>query len=148
MKRLVVLIGLFFAFGCGLHAQAAAAPVDVKVCDVVKSPASFDGKLVRIKGTVVAGFDEFIIKDATDPNCGYQVNGIWLSYPRGSKAKSGPGGDRDGAAGAQLCRHIKNSLSHAGDARKEQGLQAVRLPAFAAAPEGRQTCAWDARATK
>jgi hypothetical protein len=90
MKRLVVLIGLFFAFGCGLHAQAAAAPVDVKVCDVVKSPASFDGKLVRIKGTVVAGFDEFIIKDATDPNCGYQVNGIWLSYPQGSKAKSGP----------------------------------------------------------
>ena len=89
MKRLVVLIGLFLAFGCGLHAQAAA-PVDVKVCDVVKSPASFDGKLVRIKGTVVAGFDEFVIKDATDPNCGYQVNGIWLSYPQGSKAKSGP----------------------------------------------------------
>jgi len=84
------LIGLFSAFGCGLHAQAAAAPVDVKVCDVVKSPASFDGKLVRIKGTVVAGFDEFIIKDATDPNCGYQVNGIWLSYPQGSKASPGP----------------------------------------------------------
>ncbi|HKN20999.1 MAG TPA: hypothetical protein VJX73_06270 [Terracidiphilus sp.] len=89
MKRLVVLSGLLLAFGCGLHAQAAA-PVDVKVCDVVKSPASFDGKMVRIKGTVVAGFDEFIIKDATDPNCGYQVNGIWLSYPQGSKAKSGP----------------------------------------------------------
>jgi len=89
MKRFVVLIGLLLAFGCGLHAQAAA-PVDVKVCDVVKSPASFDGKMVRIKGTVVAGFDEFVIKDATDPNCGFPVNGIWLSYPQGSKAKSGP----------------------------------------------------------
>jgi hypothetical protein len=89
MKRLVVLIGLLLAFGCGLHAQAAA-PVDVNVCDVVKNPASFDGKMVRIKGTVVAGFDEFLIKDASDPNCGYQVNGIWLSYPQGSKAKSGP----------------------------------------------------------
>ncbi|MGD0479277.1 MAG: hypothetical protein ABSA42_03845 [Terracidiphilus sp.] len=89
MKRFVVLIGLLLAFECGLHAQAAA-PVDVNVCDVVKNPASFDGKMVRIKGTVVAGFDEFVIKDATDPNCGYQVNGIWLSYPQGSKAKSGP----------------------------------------------------------
>ncbi len=93
MKRLVVLISLLFGFGCGLHAQAAApaaGTIDVNVCDVVKSPASFDGKMVRIKGTVVAGFDEFIIKDATDPNCGFQVNGIWLSYPQGSKAKSGP----------------------------------------------------------
>ena len=89
MKRFIVLVGLLLAFECGLHAQAAA-PVDVKVCDVVKNPASFDGKMVRIKGTVVAGFDEFVIKDATDPNCGFQVNGIWLSYPQGSKAKSGP----------------------------------------------------------
>lgn len=89
MKRFVVLIGLLSAFGCELNAQAAA-PVDVNVCDVVKNPAPFDGKMVRIKGTVVAGFDEFIIKDATDPNCGFQVNGIWLSYPQGSKAKSGP----------------------------------------------------------
>jgi hypothetical protein len=89
MKRNIALIGLLFACGCGLHAQAAA-PVDTTVCDVVKNPASFDGKMVRIKGTVVAGFDEFIIKDAADPNCGFQVNGIWLSYPQGSKAKSGP----------------------------------------------------------
>jgi hypothetical protein len=89
MKRNIALIGLLFACGCGLHAQAAA-PVDTTVCDVVKNPASFDGKMVRIKGTVVAGFDEFVIKDATDPNCGFQVNGIWLSYPQGSKAKSGP----------------------------------------------------------
>jgi hypothetical protein len=89
MKRFIVLIGLLLAFECGLHAQAAA-PVDTTVCDVVKNPASFDGKMVRIKGTVVAGFDEFVIKDAADPNCGFQVNGIWLSYPQGSKAKSGP----------------------------------------------------------
>ena len=93
MKRFVVLTGLLLAFGCGLHAQGAAppaGPVDVNVCDVVKNPAPFDGKMVRIKGTVVAGFDEFVIKDASDPNCGFQVNGIWLSYPQGSKAKSGP----------------------------------------------------------
>jgi hypothetical protein len=93
MKCCLVFSGLLLAVACSLHAQApaaAAGPVDVNVCDVVKSPASFNGKMVRIKGTVVAGFDEFLIKDATDPNCGYQENGIWLSYPQGSKAKSGP----------------------------------------------------------
>ena len=57
---------------------------------MVKKPASFDGKMVRIKGTVAAGLDEFVIKDAADPNCGFQVDAIWLSYPAGTKAKSGP----------------------------------------------------------
>ena len=71
-------------------AGPSAGPVDVNVCDVVKDPASFNGKMVRIKGTVVAGIDQFVIRDATDPNCGFQVNAIWLSYPEGSKAKSGP----------------------------------------------------------
>ena len=89
MKSSMVLFGLFLAVGSSLHAQAAV-PVDVKVCDVVKSPAQYNGKMVRITGTVVAGFDEFVIKDVPDPNCGFQVNAIWLSYPQGSKAKSGP----------------------------------------------------------
>jgi hypothetical protein len=93
MKRFMVLVGLLLAFECGLHAQAAGAaagPVDVNVCDVVKNPASFDGKMVRIKGTVVAGFDEFVIKDASDPNCGFEVNAIWVAYPTGTKGKAGP----------------------------------------------------------
>ena len=101
-----------FGFGCELYAQAGAAqaggqaggqagagqagapqagaPVDTTVCDVVKKPEAFDGKIVRIKGTVFAGFDEFAIKDATDPNCGYTVNAIWLDYPTGTKGKAGP----------------------------------------------------------
>ena len=86
MKRCLVVAGLFFGFGLGLHAQV----VDVKVCDVVKNPAPFNGKMVSIKGTVVAGFDQFIIRDTTDPNCGFQVDGIWLSYPQGTKGKAGP----------------------------------------------------------
>jgi hypothetical protein len=83
MKRVFVL-GLFFcAFTCGLYAQA----VDTTVCDVVKNPASFNGKLVRLKGTVIAGLDQFMV---TDSDCGFPVNGIWLSYPQGTKAKAGP----------------------------------------------------------
>ncbi len=89
MKRALFLFGLILALGCGLHAQAAA-PVDTTVCDIVKKPASFDGKMVRLKGTVIAGFDEFAVEDAADPNCGFQVDVIWLSFPPGSKAKAGP----------------------------------------------------------
>jgi len=83
MKRVFVLSLFLCAFTCGLYAQA----VDTTVCDVVKNPKSFDGKTVRIKGTVVAGFDQFIVKDG---DCGYPVNGIWLSYPQGTKGKAGP----------------------------------------------------------
>lgn len=82
MKR---LIALAFAgiFSCGLHAQI----VDTTVCDILNNPQSFNGKIVRIKGTVSAGFDSFVIKGE---GCGHKVNGIWLSYPEGTKAKSGP----------------------------------------------------------
>jgi hypothetical protein len=84
MKRVFVLALL----ACGLAVAVGAQTVDTTVCAVVKNPKPFDGKIVRIKGTVVAGFDSFIVKDS-EP-CGYQVDGIWLSYPQGTKAKAGP----------------------------------------------------------
>jgi hypothetical protein len=82
MKRLFH-IALFCLVAVSLHAQA----VDTTVCDILKDPHSFDGKTVRIKGTVSSGFDEFIIK-AED--CKHHIGGIWLAYPEGTKAKSGP----------------------------------------------------------
>jgi len=82
MKRLL-RIAFFCTFAISLHAQA----VDATVCDILKDPQSFNGKIVRIKGTVSSGFDEFIIK-AED--CNHHVDSIWLSYPEGTKAKSGP----------------------------------------------------------
>jgi hypothetical protein len=82
---------MVLGMGCTARAQAPAPQVtDTTVCDVVRKPAPFDGKIVRIKGTVVAGFDEFVIKDAADPNCGFEVNAIWLAYPQGTKGKAGP----------------------------------------------------------
>jgi hypothetical protein len=82
MKRLLAF-ALVCAFSCCLHAQV----VDATVCDILKNPPSFDGKIVRIKGTVTAGLDQFVIKGA---DCGELLNGIWLSYPEGTKAKAGP----------------------------------------------------------
>ncbi len=82
MKRLFT-IALMSAFSCCLHAQA----VDATVCDILQNPASFNGKIVRLKATVAAGFDRFAIEGA---GCGQHVNGIWLSYPEGTKGKAGP----------------------------------------------------------
>src|SRR5579863_7238597 len=82
MKRLF-LVTLFCVFAVSLHAQAA----DTSVCDILKDPQSFNSKTVRIKGTVSSGFDEFILKAE---GCKYHIGGIWLAYPEGTKAKSGP----------------------------------------------------------
>ncbi len=82
MKHLFALL-LLSAFSCSLHAQA----VDATVCEILQNPASFNGKIVRVKGTVAAGFDRFAIEGA---NCGQHVDGIWLSYPEGTKGKAGP----------------------------------------------------------
>ena len=82
MKRLLALAALC-AFSCCLHAQV----VDTTVCEILVNPQSFNGKIVRIKGTVTAGFDQFMVKGA---GCGQQVNAIWLAYPEGTKAKAGP----------------------------------------------------------
>ncbi len=68
-------------------ATSFAQVVDTTVCDVLNNPQSFDGKIVRIKGTAIAGFDEFAIKGSS---CGKQINSIWLAYPEGAKAKAGP----------------------------------------------------------
>ena len=82
MKRFLALALLAGVSACGLYAQV----VDTTVCDIIKKPQAFDGKIVRIKGTVAAGFDQFVIKDT---DCGAQVNAIWLSYPQGAKGKAG-----------------------------------------------------------
>jgi hypothetical protein len=81
MKRFLALTCMI-ALSCCLRAQV----VDTTVCEILKNPASFNGKIVKIKGTVEAGFDQFAIKGA---GCGQKVDAIWLAYPEGTKAKSG-----------------------------------------------------------
>jgi hypothetical protein len=83
MKRILI------AFVCLLMGAAAAGAqiIDTKVCDVLAHPKDFDGKMIRVTGTVAAGFDEFVMRDTT---CKQSVNAIWLDYPAGTKAKAGP----------------------------------------------------------
>jgi hypothetical protein len=85
-----------------------AQTVDAQVCDILAAPQSFDGKIVRIKGTVIAGFEEFSI---VGPGCNQKVNGIWLDYPENTKGKAGP------AAIMQLQLARNNSAGAAGTNR-------------------------------
>jgi hypothetical protein len=83
MKRALTFV-FVLGFSCCLYAQA----VDTTVCDILNNPQSFNGKIVRIKGTAVASFDQFVVKGA---DCGLNTNkNIWLSYPEGTKGKAGP----------------------------------------------------------
>jgi hypothetical protein len=81
MRQLLTSILVCFAVTCPLVAQV----VDASACDILANPQSFDGRMVRIKGTVVAGFEEFAIKAS-----GCNHGAIWLAYPEGTKAKAGP----------------------------------------------------------
>lgn len=83
MKHLLVIAAL----GAALCGSAVAQVTDASVCEILKAPQSFDGKMVRIKGTVAAGLDQFVIKGE---GCGQSVNAIWLAYPEGTKGKAGP----------------------------------------------------------
>jgi hypothetical protein len=83
MRKILFVLLLACAGACVSQAQV----VDTTVCDVLKNPATFNGKTVRIKGTVSAGFDQFIVRG---PDCGQPVDGIWLAYPDGTKGKAGP----------------------------------------------------------
>jgi len=65
----------------------AAQVVDSTVCDILANPQFFDGKTVRIKGVVIAGFEEFSIRGS---GCRQMINAIWLAYPEGTNGKAGP----------------------------------------------------------
>lgn len=85
MKRIVLFLGLM-AYVL-IPSPLCAQITDATVCDILANPQSFNGKIVRIKGVVIAGFEEFAIKGS---GCGQTVNAIWLAYPEGTSGKAGP----------------------------------------------------------
>jgi hypothetical protein len=93
-----------FLFCLASTALGSAQVVDVSVCEILTNPQSFDGKIVRIKGTATTGFEEFAIKD---PSCNQSVNAIWLAYPEGTKGKAGP----VALAQAQLAKNSPSATS-------------------------------------
>jgi hypothetical protein len=85
MKRILLFV---VVMSCLMVPSSLWAQViDTTVCDVLSNPQSFDGKIVRVKGVVITGFEEFAIKPS---GCNQTVNTIWLAYPEGTKGKAGP----------------------------------------------------------
>lgn len=83
LKFVLAISGLAIYAPC-FTTLASAQVVDAKVCDVVGHPMQYDGKTVRLTGTVQVGVDSFLMRG---DSCG---SALWLSYPAGTKAKSGP----------------------------------------------------------
>ncbi len=100
MRRFLILALFISASACAVQAQV----VNTTVCDILKNPVAFNGKMVSIKGTVSAGFDQFIVRG---PNCGQRVNAIWLAYPAGTKGKAGP----DAFVRLQPARNFKGTYA-------------------------------------
>jgi hypothetical protein len=76
-----------FFFCSAISSPLCARVGDTNACDILANPQSFDGKIVRLKGTVSSGFEEFALKDSS---CNQPVNAIWLADPDGTKGKAGP----------------------------------------------------------
>ena len=53
------------------------------VCDITRVPSAFDGKIVKVRATVVSGFEVFAIRDVNS-ECGR----MWLTYPGGGPSAS------------------------------------------------------------
>jgi hypothetical protein len=51
-------------------------PVEVPACDLARNPKAFDGKLIRVRGTLSVHFEDFSFGIR---NCGTQ-QGIWLAF--------------------------------------------------------------------
>ena len=68
----------FFTFS---HATAGqdrfVTTVPTTVCDVVKTPAAFDNKFVRLTATLAGNFEISSIRDPSDEDCG----SVWFTYP-------------------------------------------------------------------
>lgn len=50
-------------------ADETVTPIATSLCDVLRSPADYDGKIVRVRGTVLAGFEIFAVRDLVDADC-------------------------------------------------------------------------------
>jgi hypothetical protein len=69
-----------FGGGAGLHLRPvptwaqANDPISTTLCEIAKDPSAFDGKLIRVRGTIISGFEAFTL---TDKTCASDYR-VWL----------------------------------------------------------------------
>jgi hypothetical protein len=81
MLRVFINLAIWIAVAELLPAQTT--PVDTTICDIAVHPQDFDGKAVRLRATVLAGFEVFAIRDPQN-DCA----NIWLSFAGGGPEAS------------------------------------------------------------
>jgi hypothetical protein len=69
----IVFIALFFVPG---EMWAQEAPKELAICDLANNPKSFDGKMIRVRGTLSVYFEDFSLVGG---QCDTQ-QGIWLTF--------------------------------------------------------------------
>ncbi len=76
LKQLPAVLVIAGFLGAPRLAAVQAGPIDVPGCDLAKNPATFDGKLIRVHGTLSVRFEDFSLDI---PNCNTR-QGIWLAF--------------------------------------------------------------------
>ncbi len=70
--------------GMGLAQASPVKPQEVGVCDIVKEPELFNGKMITVRGRISIAFEDFELSAAhCAPPQG--SDGIWLEYGKGPK---------------------------------------------------------------
>jgi hypothetical protein len=81
----ILALGLAVFQGIGLAQATPVKPQEVNVCDIVKEPERFNGKMIPVRGRISIAFEDFELSAA---HCAQQGRGgIWLEYGRGPKSQ-------------------------------------------------------------
>jgi hypothetical protein len=65
-------------------------PIKTTLCDLVKAPKRFNGKMVQVRATVIAGFEASLLQDK---NCSIWFTAgfsITMTLPNGRTKPTGP----------------------------------------------------------
>lgn len=76
LKRLSPFLAIILLLFVAHSVRAQESPEEVSVCNLAKHPKSYDGKTIRVRGTLSVYFEDFslVVKD-----CDTQ-QGIWLAF--------------------------------------------------------------------
>ena len=80
-------ISLVVFLGLGLAQVKADEPIKTTVCELVKEPERFSGKMVSLNNRVLIGVEEFEL--STSGCDGRKLDGVWLEHGKGPKRQPG-----------------------------------------------------------
>ena len=117
--------------------RQVANVVSTSICEIARSPETFNGKMVRIRGQVLIAFEDF---ELPAENCdGRRIDGVWLEYGRGPKRQP-----TTWCCGDMVPRDVLAILENTDFRKFHSSLTAQRKESVC---EGRQCYVYDVTAT-